>query len=86
VSVDTTTKSSDVETIDLEEDEGDVQLSKATTAPSLGSQAAETPRSAPGVLGLPTSSTSPADNAGSNKRLRKAPPKPCKPNLRSETK
>jgi hypothetical protein len=34
VSADTTTKSSDVETIDVEEDEGDVQSPKATTAPS----------------------------------------------------
>jgi hypothetical protein len=75
-----------VETIDVEEDEGDVQLSKATMAPSPGRQAVETPRPTLGVLGLSTSSTSPADDAGSNKRLKKAPPKPCKPNLRSETK
>jgi hypothetical protein len=34
VSPDTTTKSSDVKTIDVEEDEGDVQSPKATTAPS----------------------------------------------------
>jgi hypothetical protein len=36
VSVDTTTRSSDIETIDVEEDKGDVQSPKATTAPSLG--------------------------------------------------
>jgi hypothetical protein len=37
VSADTTTTiSSDVETIDVEDNEGDVQLPKATTAPSLG--------------------------------------------------
>jgi hypothetical protein len=85
VSVDTTMKSSDVENIDVEEDEGDMQSPKATTAPSPGRQAAETPRPAPGAQGLSTSST-PKDNAGSNKRLKKAPPKPCKPNLRSATK
>jgi hypothetical protein len=32
------------------------------------------------------SSTSPADNARSNKRLKKALPKPCKPGLRLATK
>jgi hypothetical protein len=79
-------KSSDVKTIDVEEDEGDVQSPKATTAPSPGRQAAETPRLAPGVQGRSTSSTGPADDAGSNKRWKKAPPKPCKPNLRSATK
>jgi hypothetical protein len=34
VSADTTTKSFNVETIDVEEDEGDVQSPKATTSPS----------------------------------------------------
>jgi hypothetical protein len=86
MSVDTTTKSSDVGTIEVEEEEGDVQSPKATTAPALGRQEAETPRPAPGVQRLSTSSTGPADDAGSNKRLKKAPPKPCKPNLRSATK
>jgi hypothetical protein len=86
VSPDTTTKSSDVKTIDVEEDEGDVQSLKATTAPSPGRQAAETPRPTHGVQGLSTSSTGPADDAGSNKRMKKAPPKTCKPNLRPATK
>jgi hypothetical protein len=36
VSADTTTFSSDVETIDVGDDEGDVQSPKATTAPSPG--------------------------------------------------
>jgi hypothetical protein len=35
--------SSDVEAIDLDDDEGNVQSPKATTAPSPGGQAAETP-------------------------------------------
>jgi hypothetical protein len=86
VSVDTISKSSDVETTDVEEDEGDVQSPKATTVPSPGRWAAETPRPAPGAQGLSTSSTVPADDAGSNKKLKKAPPKPCKPSLRSATK
>jgi hypothetical protein len=86
VSVDTTMKSFDVETINVDEDEGDVQSPKATTAPSPRRKAAETPRPAPGAQGLSTSSTGPADDVGSNKRLKKAPPKPCKPNLRSATK
>jgi hypothetical protein len=74
VSEDTATRSFDVKTIDIEEDEGDVQSSKATTAPSPGRRAAETPRLALGAQGLSTSSTGPADDAGSNKRLKKAPP------------
>jgi hypothetical protein len=85
VSVDTTMKSSDVKNMDVEEHEGDMQSPKETTAPSPGRQAAETPRPTPGAQGLSTSST-PADNARSNKRLKKAPPKPCKANLRSATK
>jgi hypothetical protein len=46
----------------------------------------ETPRPAPRVQGLSTSRNGPVDDAGSNKRLKKAPPKPCKPNLRLATK
>jgi hypothetical protein len=85
VSADTTTVSSDVETIDVE-DEGDVQSPKATSAPSPGKQAAETPRPTPGAQGRSTSSTDPTADVGSNKRMKKAPPKPCKPDLRSATK
>jgi hypothetical protein len=86
VSADTTTRSSDVETIDVEEDKGDVQSPKAITAPSLGRLAVDTPDPAPGAQGLSTSSTGPADDARSNKRQKKAPPKPCKPNLRQAVK
>jgi hypothetical protein len=42
--VDTTTISSDVETIDVDDEEGDMQSPKATTALSPGRQAVETPR------------------------------------------
>jgi hypothetical protein len=64
VSADTTTMSSDIKTIDVEDDEGDVQLPKATTALSLAGQAAETPRLAPDAQGRSTSSTGLADNVG----------------------
>jgi hypothetical protein len=57
VSADTTSKSSDIETIDVEEDEGDVKSLRATTAPSPGRRAAETPRPTLRAQGLSTSST-----------------------------
>jgi hypothetical protein len=63
-----------------------MQSPKETTAPSLGKQATETPRLTPRALGQSTSSTDQADDVGSNNRMMKAPPKPCKPNLRSATK
>jgi hypothetical protein len=44
VSADTTTISSNIETIDIDDEDGDVQSPKATTAPSPGKQAVETPR------------------------------------------
>jgi hypothetical protein len=86
VSADTTMVSSNVETIDVEDDEGDVQSPKATTALSPTMQAVETPRPVPEAQGRSTSSTGLADDVGSNKRLKKAPPKPCKPGLTSATK
>jgi hypothetical protein len=86
VSADTTTISSDVETIDVDDDEGDTQSPKATIAPSLGKQAVETPRSTLKTQGRSTSSTDPAGDVGSKKRMKKAPPKPCKPGLRLATK
>jgi hypothetical protein len=63
-----------------------VQSPKATTAPLLGEQAAETPHQTPRAQGRPTSSTDPAGDVGSNKKMKKALPKPCKPGLRSATK
>jgi hypothetical protein len=85
VSVDTATISSDVETIDVDDGVGDVESPKATTALSLGKQAVETPRQASKTQGRPTSSTDPVSDLGSHKRMKKAPPKPCKPGLRSAT-
>jgi hypothetical protein len=38
------------------------------------------------MQGRSTSSTDLAGDLGSNKRMKKAPPKPCKPGLRSATK
>jgi hypothetical protein len=86
VLADTTTVSSDVETIDVEDDEGDMQLPKATTAPSPGKQVAETPHLTSRTQGRSTSSTNPVGDVESNKRMKKALPKPCKPGLRSATK
>jgi hypothetical protein len=86
VSADTTIVSSDVETSDVEDDEGDVQSPKATMAPSPGRQAAETPHPTPRAQGRFTLSTDPAAHVRSNKRMKRAPPKLCKPGLRSATK
>jgi hypothetical protein len=44
VSVDTTTISSDVETNDVDDGEGDVESTRATMAPSPGKQVVEMPR------------------------------------------
>jgi hypothetical protein len=85
-SADMTTISSDVETIDVDDGEGDVESPKATTALSLGKQAVETPSQASKTQGRPMSSTDPVSDLGSHKRAKKAPPKPCKPDLRSATK
>jgi hypothetical protein len=86
VSADTTKINSDVETIDVDDGEGDVESPKATTAPSPGKQAVETPRQASQTQGRPMSSTDPVSDLGSHKRAKKAPPKPCRPGLRSATK
>jgi hypothetical protein len=83
---DTTMISSDVETIDIDDGEGDVKSPKATAAPSLGKQAVEMPRQASKTQERPASSTNPVGDLGSHKRMKKAPPKPCKPGLRSATK
>jgi hypothetical protein len=45
------TASSDIETIDIEDDEGDVQSPKATTAPAPGVYASEMPHPMPRAQG-----------------------------------
>jgi hypothetical protein len=45
-----------------------------------------TPHPTPRTQGRATSSTDPARDVGTNKRMKKASPKPCKPGLRSVTK
>jgi protein required for attachment to host cells len=86
VSADTTTISSDVETINVDDEEGDAQSPKATTSLSPGKQAVETPHQTSKTQGRSMSSTDPVGDLGSHKRMKKAPPKPCKPGLRSATK
>jgi hypothetical protein len=86
VSANTTTISSDFETIGVDDGDGDVQSPKATTTPSPGKQAVETPRQTSKTQGRSTLSNDPVGDLGSHKRMKKAPPKPCKPGLRSETK
>jgi protein required for attachment to host cells len=86
VSADTTTISFDVETINVDDKEGDAQSPKATAALSLGMQAVEMPRQMSKTQGRSMSSTDPAGDLGSNKRMKKTSPKPCKPGLRSAIK
>jgi hypothetical protein len=95
VLVDTTTVSSSVETIEVDDEEGDAESPGATTAPSAGTphkavsmeeQAVETPRQTSATEERPRSSVDTVGDLGSHKRVRKAPPKPCKPGLRSVTK
>jgi hypothetical protein len=75
VSADTTTISFDVETINVDDGEGDVESPKATTAPSLGKQAVVTSRQASKTQGRPTLSIDPVSDLGSHKRAKKVPPK-----------
>jgi hypothetical protein len=87
--------SSSVETIEVNNEEGDTESSGATAAPSAGTprragsiqeQAAETPRRTSVIEERPRSSADTVGDLGSHKRERKAPLKPCKPGLRSATK
>jgi hypothetical protein len=79
VSADMTMISSDVETVDVDDGEADIESPKAMTAPSPGKQVVETPHQASKTQGHPASSTNPVGELGSHKRMKKAPPKPCKP-------
>jgi hypothetical protein len=86
VSADTAMISSDVETIDVDDGEGNMQSPKATTAPSPKKQAVEMPRQTSKTQGRSSSRTDPVGDLGSHERMKKAPPKPCKLGLRSVTK
>jgi hypothetical protein len=95
VSVDTATISSSVETIEIDVEEGDTESPGATAAPSAGTprraasteeQAVETPRRMSATEERPRSSADIVGDLGLHKRVRKAPPNPCKPDLRSATK
>jgi hypothetical protein len=90
VLADTTTTSSHVETTDVDDGEGDIESPKATAASSVGTphitasprkQAVETPCQASKTQERPASSTDPVGDLGSQKRVKKASPKPCKPAL-----
>jgi hypothetical protein len=93
--VDTATVIPGVETIDVDDKEGDAESPGATAAPSAGiprraalteEQAVEMPRRTSTTKVHPWSSADTVSNLGSHKRARKTPPKPCKPGLRSATK
>jgi hypothetical protein len=94
-SVNKTMISFDVETIVVNDGEGDVESPKATAALSAGTprraaspgkQAVETPCKVSKTQERPRSSIDPMGDLGLHKRMKKAPPKPCKPGLRSATK
>jgi hypothetical protein len=86
VSADSTIISFDVETIDVDDGEGDMQSPKSTTASSPEKQVVETPRQTSKMQGRSTSSIDLVGDLGSHKRMKKAWLKPCKPGLRSATK
>jgi hypothetical protein len=95
MSVDMATVSSSVETIEVDDEEGGAESPGATVAPSAGTprravsteeQAVETPRRTSATEEHSRSSADTVGDLGSHKRVRKAPPKPCKPGLRSATK
>jgi hypothetical protein len=86
---------SGIETIEVDDDEGEALSLSATVTPSAGTpcmvasteeQAVETPRQKSATEERPRSSADMVGDLGSHKRARKAPPSPCKPSLRSATK
>jgi hypothetical protein len=95
VSGDTTTVSSGVETIDVGNEEDDTKSLSATTTLFVGmprrvaspeGRETETPHMTSMMEELPTLGANALGDIGSEKRAKKAPPKPCKPGLRSATK
>jgi hypothetical protein len=73
-----TTVSSDIETTDVDDEEGDIESPKATAAPSAGtSRRAVSPgKQAVETQERPKSSTDTMGDVGSHKRAKKAQPKP----------
>jgi negative regulator of sigma E activity len=95
VSVVMATVSSGIEIINVDDEEDDAKSPSAMTAPSTGTprKAAsteepvmETPRRTLTTEEHPRSSADMLGDVGSQKRVKKAPRKPCKPVLRSTTK
>jgi hypothetical protein len=95
VSMDMNTISFGVETIQVDNEEGDAESPSTTAGPSARTprravstkeQAEETPRRTSAAEECPRLSIDTVGDLGSHKRERQAPPKPCKPSLRSATK
>jgi hypothetical protein len=85
----------DVETIDVDDEEGDEESPSTTAAPlagtprraaSLEKQTVEMPRQTSTTQDYPKSRTDMMGDLGAHERARKVSPKPCKPGLRSTTK
>jgi uncharacterized protein (DUF1800 family) len=86
---------SDVETINIEEEEDDARSPSAAMMPptetpskvtAAEERATETPRKAVAAEGHSRSDADVSSDAGSQKRAKKAPPKPIKSELRSASK
>jgi hypothetical protein len=94
-SADTTTVSSDVEIINVEDEEDDAKSPSATMVPpaemprkatTMEGKSSQTPRKVATSEEHLRSGADVLGDAGSQKRAKKAPPKPYKPGLRSATK
>jgi hypothetical protein len=94
-SVDMATVSSSVETIEVNDEDGDAESPGAIVALSTGTpcravsteeQTVEMPRRMSATEERPRSSADTVRDLESHKKVRKVPPKPCKPGLRSATK
>jgi hypothetical protein len=85
VSVDTTTVSSGVETIDVGDEEDDSKLPGATTAPFAGTprRPASTEEQA---MEMPRRTSTMEERPRSREEGKEGSSKPCKPGLRSATK
>jgi hypothetical protein len=95
VLADTATVSFGIETINVDDEEDDAKSPKVATVPSAETprkaasteeRAIETPCRTSAMEERPRSGADSLGDAGSHKRARKVPPKPCKLGLRSATK